>query len=133
MRIALATLAALSLAACSKPASQSADTTQASNPAPAAPADTGPTQTEAPPQAQADASNMGNAAIKPAHQETGAPPSAGANSFTEAQAKEHLRNAGYTDVTGLTQDSSGVWHGTASKGGKTSPVSVDFKGDISAQ
>jgi hypothetical protein len=131
MRIALATLAALSLAACSKPASQSADTTQASNPSPAAPADTGPTQTQAPP--QADASNMGNAAIKPAHQETGASPSAGANSFTEAQAKEHLRNAGYTDVTGLTQDSSGVWHGTASKGGKTSPVSVDFKGDISAQ
>ena len=81
----------------------------------------------------ADASNSGNAALKPAHQETDAPPSAGASSFTEAQAKQHLRNAGYTDVTGMTQDSSGVWHGTAAKGGKTSPVSVDFKGDISTQ
>ena len=121
MRIALATLAALSLAACSKPATQ-ADTPPATADA-AAPA---PTQT-------ADASNTGNAAVKDAHQETAAAPAAGANSFTEAQAKEHLRNAGYTDVTGMTQDSSGVWHGQASKGGKTVSVSVDFKGDISTQ
>ncbi|HLZ82760.1 MAG TPA: hypothetical protein VKQ54_04280 [Caulobacteraceae bacterium] len=126
MRIALATLAALSLAACSKPATQTADASQPAAAAPAALADPGPTQT-------ADASNSGNAALKPAHQETDAPPSAGASSFTEAQAKQHLRNAGYTDVTGMTQDSSGVWHGTAAKGGKTSPVSVDFKGDISTQ
>jgi hypothetical protein len=123
MRIALATLAALSLAACSKPAAQ-ADASQAAATADAAaPA---PTQT-------ADASNTGNAAVKDAHQETSAAPAAGANSFTEAQAKEHLRNAGYADVTGMTQDSSGVWHGQASKGGKTSSVSVDFKGDISTQ
>jgi len=132
MRIALASLAALSLAACSKPASeadtsQTADASQAAAPAPAAPAESGPTQI------QADASDSGNAAIKPAHQETDAPPSAGANSFTEAQAKEHLRNAGYANVTGMTQDSSGVWHGSATKDGKTTPVSVDFKGDISSQ
>jgi hypothetical protein len=121
MRIALAALAALSLAACSKPASQAAD-----NSPPAAP-------TDAAAPVQADASNTGNAAIKDAHQETAAPPAPGANSFTEAQAKEHLRNAGYTNVTGMTQDSSGVWHGSAVKDSKTAPVSVDFKGDISTQ
>jgi putative membrane protein len=126
MRIALAALAAISLAACSKPASQTADASQTSAPPPA--------DAAAPPPApaQADAANTGNAAVKPAHQETSAA-SAGANSFTEAQAKEHLRNAGYADVTGMSQDSNGVWHGTATKAGKSVPVSVDFKGNISTQ
>lgn len=55
---------------------------------------------------------------------------AGDNSFTESQAAGHLVNAGYTDVTGMTQDAKGVWHGTATKDGKSMAVSVDYQGTV---
>lgn len=58
---------------------------------------------------------------------------AGSNSFTEGQAKGHLENAGYTEVTGLAKTPDGLWTGSAKKGGKTMTVSVDFKGAISAK
>lgn len=58
---------------------------------------------------------------------------AGSNSFTEGQAKGHLENAGYTEVTGLAKTPDGMWTGSAKKGGKTMTVSVDFKGAISAK
>ena len=56
----------------------------------------------------------------------------GANSFTEAQAKERLEAAGYTKVSGLRKDDQGIWRGTATKDGKQVNVAVDFKGNISA-
>ncbi len=59
-------------------------------------------------------------------------PASGDNSFTEDQAKGHIANAGYTDVTGLTQDDKGVWHGTATKDGKSTSVSVDYQGSVKA-
>ena len=57
----------------------------------------------------------------------------GSNSFTEGQAKGHIENAGYTDVTGLTKTPDGLWTGSAKKDGKTVQVSVDFKGAVSAK
>ena len=46
----------------------------------------------------------------------------------------HLTNAGYTNVTGLTQDDKGVWHGQATdKSGKAVSVSVDYQGSITTQ
>ncbi len=124
MRLALAALAVLSLAACSK-ASNDANSAAAPADATAPPA---PADTAAAP--QADASAPGNAAVKDVHQENAGPAASGANSFTEAQARQHILNSGYTSVTGLTQDSSGVWHGTATKNGKAGPVSLDFKGNV---
>ena len=54
----------------------------------------------------------------------------GANSFTEAQAKERIMKAGYTSVVGLKKDDQGIWHGTGTKNGKTNTVGLDFKGNI---
>ncbi|MDZ4760035.1 MAG: PepSY domain-containing protein [Alphaproteobacteria bacterium] len=60
-------------------------------------------------------------------------PAAGANSFTMDQAQERLTNAGYTGVTGLTQDASGVWRGTGMKDGSSMSVMVDYQGNVTAQ
>lgn len=59
-------------------------------------------------------------------------PVAGANSFTEAQAKDRLAEAGYTDVTGLKLDDAGVWRATAMKDGKSLQVALDYQGNIVA-
>jgi len=58
------------------------------------------------------------------------PPLAGANSFTEAQARERITAAGFSTVGALRKDDSGIWRSTAQKGGKTVNVAVDFKGNI---
>ena len=60
-------------------------------------------------------------------------PAAGANSFTEGQAKSRLEGAGYTNVTALAKDKDGVWRGKGSKGGKTMDVSLDYQGNIVAK
>ena len=57
-------------------------------------------------------------------------PVAGKNSFTEAQAKARIEEAGYTDVTGLKLDDQGVWRASATKDGKQANVSLDFQGNV---
>jgi len=57
-------------------------------------------------------------------------PVAGKNSFTEAQAKSRIEEAGYTDVAGLKLDDQGVWRASASKDGKQGNVSLDFQGNV---
>ena len=69
---------------------------------------------------------------KPATQDATAPV-AGANSFTEAQARTRIESMGYTNVSGLSKDNQGVWHGTAMKDGKQVNVAADFKGNVVAQ
>jgi hypothetical protein len=59
-----------------------------------------------------------------------AAPVAGANSFTESQAKSRLETNGYANVSSLQKDANGVWRGKASKGGQTVDVSVDFQGNV---
>ena len=59
-------------------------------------------------------------------------PVAGANSFTEAQAKDRIEKAGYTDVTGLKLDEKGVWQAAATKDGKPVKVSLDYQGNVVA-
>jgi len=66
------------------------------------------------------------AAAKP---DVGAP-LAGANSFTETQAKDRATAAGYSSVSALKKDDSGIWRGTASKDSKTVNIAVDFKGNV---
>jgi hypothetical protein len=60
-------------------------------------------------------------------------PVAGANSFTEGQAKSRIEARGLTNVAGLKKDSDGVWRGTATQGGKSVKVSVDFQGNVVSQ
>ena len=57
-------------------------------------------------------------------------PAAGANSFTEGQAKSRLEANGFTNIGDLKQDQQGVWRGKGSKGGQTVDVSVDYQGNI---
>ena len=57
-------------------------------------------------------------------------PLKGANSFTEAQAKDRAVGAGFTDVSGLTKDGDGIWRGTAMMTGKKVNLAVDYKGNV---
>lgn len=59
-------------------------------------------------------------------------PVAGANSFTEGQARSRIEKAGFTKVSGLKQDDKGVWRGRAMKGGKQVNVSLDFQGNVTS-
>ncbi len=61
-----------------------------------------------------------------------AAPLTGANSFTEAQAKDRVVAAGYSQVSALVKDANGVWRGTGSDGDKPMQVAVDFKGNVVA-
>jgi hypothetical protein len=57
-------------------------------------------------------------------------PVAGANSFTESQAKSRIEDAGYSDVKDLKKDDKGVWQAVAMKDGKSRNVSLDYQGNI---
>lgn len=61
------------------------------------------------------------------------PPIAGANSFSEGQARRLIESHGYNDVSALVNDRQGIWHGTASKGDARVHVYVDYKGHVSAK
>lgn len=60
-------------------------------------------------------------------------PVEGANSFTEAQAKDRIADAGYADVSALKLDDKGVWRGTATKDGKSVSVGLDYQGNVVTQ
>ena len=60
-------------------------------------------------------------------------PVAGANSFTEGQAKSRIEASGYANVSELRKDDQGVWRGKAMKDGKSISVSLDFQGNVTAQ
>lgn len=114
-----AAIAVITLAACHK----AADTTNTATTADATPAP-----------AAADTSNRANPPVAAEQNRPADAPAAGANSFTQGQAMGHLTNGGYTNVTGLTQDDKGVWHGQATnKSGKSVAVSVDYQGSVTEQ
>ena len=77
-------------------------------------------------------SGPNNNAINSPNQKNSNAPVAGANSFTEGQAKSRIEEAGYTGVSDLKKDDNGVWRGKASKGGSTTNVSIDFQGNVNA-
>src|SRR5437588_9110723 len=57
-------------------------------------------------------------------------PAAGANSFTEGQAKSRIEAAGYSNISGLTKDKDGIWRGRAFRGGATVDVGLDYQGNV---
>jgi opacity protein-like surface antigen len=57
-------------------------------------------------------------------------PVAGANSFTEGQAKSRIEANGFTNVTELRKDDQGVWRAKATKDGRSVNVSLDFQGNV---
>ena len=73
-----------------------------------------------------------NNAVNSSDQKNSNKPVAGANSFTEGQAKSKIEDAGYSNVTSLKKDDKGIWRGKASKGGASTDVSLDFQGNVNA-
>jgi hypothetical protein len=61
------------------------------------------------------------------------PPIAGANSFTETQARERIASAGFGKVQNLKQDQNGVWRGRAQKDGRQVGVALDYRGNVVQQ
>jgi hypothetical protein len=56
-------------------------------------------------------------------------PAKGSNSFTMGEAKGRIEKNGFSNVSGLTKDNDGVWRGTAQKGGTSTTVWLDYKGN----
>lgn len=83
-------------------------------------------------QSQPAQSGPNNNAVNSPDTKNSNQPVAGRNSFTEGQAKSRIEDAGYSNVTDLKKDDNGVWRATASKGGSSSDVSVDFQGNVNA-
>jgi len=75
----------------------------------------------------------GNNAVNSSGANNSNAPVAGANSFTQAQAKSRIEAKGYSSVSGLKKDDKGIWRGMASKDGKSVNVSLDFQGNINAR
>jgi hypothetical protein len=69
-------------------------------------------------------------AVRTSSTQSPAAPLAGANSFTEGQAKSRIEAAGFADVSGLVKDKDGIWRGKASKAGATVTVSLDYQGNV---
>lgn len=57
----------------------------------------------------------------------------GSNSFTEAQVRKRVENAGYKDLKNLKKDDSGIRRGAAMLNGNVVHVGIDFKGNVAAQ
>ena|SRR5882672_7315413 len=93
---------------------------------PASPAPTpSVAQTPAPPRTE-----PGNPAIRTPEANNPGAPTAGANSFTEVQAKSRIEANGYSNVSALKKDEKGIWRGTAMKEGKSVQVSLDLQGKV---
>jgi hypothetical protein len=57
----------------------------------------------------------------------------GANSFTEEQAAQRLRDAGISDLSGVTKDANGIWRARGQWMGKAVTVGLDYRGAIVAE
>lgn len=75
------------------------------------------------------ATSDSNPAIKDSTPRAVPSPAEGESSFTEAQARDRLMKAGYSNVATLTKR-DGSWHGTAMKDGKQVSVILDYQGNI---
>lgn len=84
---------------------------------------------QAPPAAKGPQNNAVNTSNTPSPQQ----PVQGANSFTEGEAKSRIEAKGFSNISGLQKDDSGVWRGQAQKDGKTVSVSLDYQGNVVAR
>ena len=57
-------------------------------------------------------------------------PIAGANSFTEGEAKSRIEKMGFANVSDLLKDDNGIWRGRAMKDGQMVDVSLDYQGNV---
>ena len=71
-----------------------------------------------------------NPAVKTTEGNNPGAPAAGANSFTEGQAKARIESRGYANVSELAKDKEGLWRGKAMKDGKPVNVTLDYQGNV---
>jgi hypothetical protein len=76
------------------------------------------------------ASEPGNPALKGTDRNTANAPVAGANSFTEGEAKARIESRGFSNVTQLRKDEQGIWRGRATRNGAMVDVALDFQGNV---
>jgi hypothetical protein len=58
---------------------------------------------------------------------------AGANSFTEGQARSRIEAAGFSGVDDLKKDDQGIWRGRAMRNGQQVSVGLDFQGNVTTR
>ena len=64
---------------------------------------------------------------------TGATDAPAGNPFTMEDARKHLMQQGYTNISELVKDAQGKWVGSATKEGKTVPVAVDVNSGVTTK
>jgi len=74
-----------------------------------------------------------NGAINSSDKAPPSAPVAGRNSFTQGEAQSRIEANGFTNVTGLQKDDSGVWRAQATKGNQNMTVSLDYQGNVVAR
>ena len=80
----------------------------------------------------AAAEGPSNPAIRTEEGNNASRPVAGANSFTEGEAKSRIEARGFANVSELTKDDQGIWRGKAQQNGRNVDVALDFQGNVFA-
>lgn len=83
--------------------------------------------------APAPSTDAGTPAVATPDTKNPAAPVVGANSFTEAQAKDRIEKAGYSEVKDLKKDDNGIWMAAGMKDGKAVMVALDYQGNVVAK
>ena len=107
-------------------ASLLAGQTFAQNTTPANPAPAVQIQKQIPPAADGPS----NPAVRTEEGNIAAAPVAGANSFTEGEAKSRIEARGFANVSELKKDDQGIWRGKAMRNGRNVDVALDFQGNV---
>jgi len=89
-------------------------------------------RTESPTQIPPAAEGPSNPAVRTTEGNNASAPVAGANSFTEGEAKSRIEARGFSNVTELKKDDQGIWHGKAMQNGRSVNVALDFQGNVFA-
>jgi hypothetical protein len=95
--------------------------------APAAPATAPRTDANQGPPA---AEGPSNPAVRTEEGNNASRPVAGANSFTEGEAKSRIESRGFANVSELKKDDQGIWRGKAQQNGRNVDVALDFQGNV---
>lgn len=95
--------------------------TSPANPSPAV-----QTQNQIPPAAEGPS----NPAVRTEKGNNALAPVAGANSFTEGEAKSRIEARGFANISELKKDDQGIWRGKAMRNGRSVDVALDFQGNV---
>ncbi len=101
-------------------------TTPANPPSTAVQAPKADAQNQVPPTAKGPS----NPAVRTEEGNIATAPVAGANSFTEGEAKSRIEARGFASVSELKKDDQGIWRGKAMRNGRNVDVALDFQGNV---